>query len=153
MRTVNLEGISYLGADVVAELVSANLAKHSMHDINFVCLDAVTDGLPKADLVICRDLLVHLDLKDGLRVLQNVYRSGAKYLLTTTFPDRRVNREFSKVYRNWRPLNLEISPFRLPRPILLINEDCREGQGQFRDKSLGLWSVAELGLLKGTIRQ
>ena len=45
---------------------------------------------------------------------------------------------------DWRPLNLERPPFGFPPAHELINEQCSEGNGAFRDKSLGLWRIADL---------
>jgi hypothetical protein len=44
----------------------------------------------------------------------------------------------------WQPLNLEQEPFCLPPPIKLIAEGCTEVDGQYSDKSLGLWKVSDL---------
>jgi hypothetical protein len=32
----------------------------------------------------------------------------------------------------------------LPPPILVINENCTEHDGQYAHKSLGLWKIADL---------
>jgi hypothetical protein len=46
-----------------------------------------------------------------------------------------------KIGVGWRPLNLEIAPFNLGKPIALINEDSKERRGKYSDKSLGLWKI------------
>jgi hypothetical protein len=74
---------------------------------------------------------------DVQRALANFKRSGARYLLATTFPTVQENSDTQNGV--WRPLNLEKGPFHLPRPIALINEKCTEAQGRYQDKSLGLW--------------
>ena len=38
-------------------------------------------------MILCRDCLVHLTFDDARAALQNLRRSGSKYLLTTTFTD------------------------------------------------------------------
>jgi hypothetical protein len=100
------------------------------------------DPLPEADLLLCRDCLVHLSFADIGRALSNVLRSGLPYLLTTTFPECEVNEDI--VTGDWRPLNLELEPFGFPPPSELLNERCSEAGGLFADKSLGLWQLAEL---------
>jgi len=152
MKEVDLSGVRYIGADVVPTIISSNLSKYSKEDVKFVQLDARADQLPRVDLVICRDLLVHLRLHDCFRVLQNIHQSGSRLLLTTTFVGRRKNKELKTKGKNkelktkgvWRPLNLEIPPFSLPTPILLVNEKCNEGNGNYGDKSLGLWKIEDL---------
>jgi hypothetical protein len=92
------------------------------------------------DLVLCRDCLVHLSSKDAVAALRNLKRSGSTYLLATTFPEHTDNPDVITGY--WRPINLELPPFALPRPMLMINEGCPERGGA--DKSLGLWRIADL---------
>jgi hypothetical protein len=42
-------------------------------------------------------------------------------------------------------LNFERAPFNWPPPAELPNEDCLEAGGGWRDKSLGVWGLAEIG--------
>lgn len=98
--------------------------------------------LPPADLVLTRDTLVHYDFATALRALANLRRTGASWLLATTFPDRRANRDCA--LGGWRPLNLTLPPFAFPPPLRLIREECRENGGAYRDKSLDLWRMADL---------
>lgn len=91
------------------------------------------------DLILCRDCLVHFSDEDVFRALRNLARSGSRYLLTTTFPERPVNPPIRT--GKWRPLILQAVPFALPPPERLINEQCTEGAGAFADKSLGLWRL------------
>jgi chemotaxis methyl-accepting protein methylase len=77
---------------------------YGSNDIEFHVINIITDHLPKADVILCRDCLVHLKLGDGLKAIQNFKRSGAKYLLSTTFPDHAENTD---EFRYWRPINLQ----------------------------------------------
>lgn len=70
--------------------------------------------------------------------------SKSKYLLTTTFTNRKRNMNIKT--GNWRPLNLEIEPIHFPKPILLISENCTEGNMAYTDKSLGLWELDKLNI-------
>ncbi len=142
MRLIDLKGVSYIGIDIVRELIAQNNARYSRDNVRFQVLDIVKDSLPRADLILCRDALVHFFFKDVLRTLRNVIRTGARYLLTTTFP-KHQNVEI-KARGWWRPLNLEQAPFNLPPPVQLINEECIEMGGIFADKSLALWALDEL---------
>jgi hypothetical protein len=133
---------SYLGADVVTELVAENERLHADATHRFLTLDLTRDPLPPADLILCRDCLVHLSFEDVLSALRNVARSSATYLLTTTFVGCEQNEDI--VTGDWRPLNLERSPFDLPAPLRLVDEHTPEGGGAFADKALGLWRISEL---------
>jgi hypothetical protein len=142
MAAVALPGVSYLGGDVLPELVAAAAARNRDSERRFTVLDLTSSELPPADLLFCRDCLVHLSIADAWLALANVKRAPIDFLLTTTFPGTTTNIDITT--GDWRPLNLERAPFSLPRPRLLVNEGCTESDGRFRDKSLGLWSVAEL---------
>jgi hypothetical protein len=141
MKSVNLSGVRYVGADIVPALVKQN-RRHQSATIAFRRLDLVTDTLPQVDLVLCRDCLGHFSVQDVFRALQNIRRSRSTLLLATTFPRRSWNADIPT--GQWRPINLQADPFRLPCPMELIEEGCTEASGQFADKSLGLWMIADL---------
>jgi hypothetical protein len=142
MRHVDLAGIDYLGADIVEELVERNQRIHGKDGIRFRKLDLVKDRLPPADLILCRDCLVHLSFAEAQRSLRNICASGAKLILTTTFPERTTNADIRT--GEWRTLNLQLAPFLLPHPLRLINEGCSEADGAYADKSLGLWKIEDV---------
>jgi hypothetical protein len=133
----------YIGVDIVEELVESNRLRFPGPSREFRCLDLINDPLPRADLILCRDCLVHLNFAQALRVLQNFRRSGATYLLTTTFLRRSRNADL--VGNDlWRTLNLELAPFRFPAPLRVLDEKCTEGDGNYADKSLGLWRLVDI---------
>jgi hypothetical protein len=140
MAAVALPDIRYVGADLLPE-VAARAAARSP-DRHFLSLDLTVSALPPADLLLCRDCLVHLSFGDIARAVANVRRAGIRYFLATTFPDEPTNRDITT--GDWRPLNLEQPPFGFPRPVEILSEGCTEGGGVFADKSLGLWRVADL---------
>ena len=140
MQHVELGEIRYIGAELLPELVSENAERYAPLGWEFVTLDLTRDPLPEADLVLCRDCLVHLSFEDIDRVLANIRRSGARYLLATTFPDEQSNVDV--VTGDWRPLNLELAPLDLGAPLDLLTEGCTEQDGAFSDKALGLWDIS-----------
>jgi hypothetical protein len=91
---------------------------------------------------LCRDCLVHFSFGNIIAAFRTMKASGVRYLLTTTFLDRQVNEDI--VDGDWRPLNLERSPFLLPAPLSAILEDCVEEGGAYADKALALWNVSDL---------
>jgi hypothetical protein len=132
----------YIGLDVVPALI-AHLQQVNRHpNRRFICSDLTRDVLPPADVILCRDCLVHLSFRDIAAALANFQRSGARYLLTTTFIDREANGDIPT--GAWRPLNLQAAPFHFPPPIALVDEKCLHSGGQCRDKRLALWAVATL---------
>ncbi len=139
MQTVALPVREYIGCDIVEEVIRQNQKKFGNAHRDYRVLNLVSDDLPKADLIFCRDCLVHLSFQDIKKALANIKRRGISYLLTTTFTNTQENQDI--VTGDWRTLNLEKSPFSLPAPLRLINEKCTEGNGYFADKSLGLWKM------------
>ncbi len=138
MSLVPKEGIHYIGADIVGGLID-RLSESHPHE--FRLLDVTTSPLPTVDLVLTRDCFVHLSYAAIFAAVQNIRASGAKYLLTTTFPGRE-NREIQT--GDWRPINLQAEPFLFPAPLEVINEGCTECGGAFADKSLALFQISDL---------
>lgn len=149
MAGVDLRGASYVGADLVPEIIEENRERYSRFDRTFMQLDVIASALPAADLMLCRDCLVHLSNSDVLAALRNIVSAEIGWLLTTTFPDEKENIDI--LTGDWRPIDLTKGPFDLPSPLELLNEGCTEQSGAFSDKSLGLWSVSTLAdLLEAT---
>ncbi len=142
MRNVDLDGINYLGADVVEELVADNKRKFQKDGISFKKLDLLSDALPKVDLIFTRDCFVHFSFNDLEAALQNICQSDSTYLLTTNFTKCAENKDI--LTGQWRALNLHLAPFFMPPPIVTVNEDCPSGEGRLAAKSLSLWKIDEL---------
>ena len=139
-----LELDEYIGADIVEELVARNTARYAAQGSGrrFIKRDLTSDLLPRADVVLCRDCLVHLSYQQIFQAFANLKRSRSTYLLTTTFAELDVNHDIAT--GDWRPLNFQLPPFRLPDPVALLIEGCTEEGGAYADKALGLWEIAAL---------
>ncbi len=135
---------SYIGIDVVREIVARNQRLAGQSSAVFLHGDLTIDALPLADVILCRDCLVHFSLSDIWRALRNFKQSGSRWLLTTTFVEHDDNPDITT--GEWRPLNLERPPFRFPPPRAVVDERCLHSGGVFRDKRLGLWELADLRL-------
>jgi len=134
---------TYIGADIVPGIIADLNGRYGTALRRFIVLDLTKDPLPKVDLVLCRDMLVHFSSAHIRSALANLKRSGSTYLLTTTFIARSENLDIA-TGGDWRPLNLQIAPFAFPKPLRLISEGCTEYYNEFTDKSLGLWRLADL---------
>jgi hypothetical protein len=143
MKHVNLNSIKYIGADIVEDLIQNNLKKFNTNNIDFKTLNIITDKLDKCDLIIVRDCFVHLSYEDISNSIENIKKSGSKYLLTTTFTDFSLN--YNITTGDWRPLNLTKKPFKFASPILIVTESYENKyKHNFRGKSLGLWEIKNL---------
>ena len=145
MRLVDRRGVDYIGADIVREIAERNNREFAGAHVRFQQLDLIRGPLPKADLLFCRDCLVHLSFTDIFSSLRSACASGAEYLLTTTFPGQTSNRDIST--GEWRRINLQLAPFGFPQPLKTVNEHCTEGDGEYADKSLGLWRMNDIRIL------
>jgi hypothetical protein len=132
----------YVGIDVVPALIDANRRHWLSERRRFVCRDFVRQRLPRADLVLCRDGLVHLNARDIVSAVGNLRRSGAEYLIATTFVDDRPNLDIAT--GEWRPLNMQRPPFSFPTPLAIIDERCHHTGGIYADKRLALWRFQDL---------
>lgn len=136
--------LDYAGVDIVPSLIQANNQRVARGELigRFLVADITRDALPHADVILCRDCLVHLSFDNIARAAANFRASGARFLLATTFPEWDANRDCED--GDWRALNMTKPPFGWPAPRELIDERCEEGGGGWRDKSLGLWRLDEL---------
>ncbi|MEO8474622.1 MAG: hypothetical protein ABI477_20640 [Chryseolinea sp.] len=142
MKNVDLNGIMYIGADIVGDLIEGNNKQYGRSNIEFRKLNMIESNIPKADLIFCRDCLVHFSYKDIKKALDAVKASGSLYFVTTTFPS---HKNYDIITGDWRPLNLQAAPFNFPTPSFIENEDCMEDDsGKYQDKSLAVWKISDL---------
>lgn len=138
MQDVSLEGIDYTGCDIVEDLVESNSVQYGGRSRTFKRLDLTVDPLPRVDLILCRDALVHFSYDHAFAALRNFRASKSTYLLTTTFPKIKKNKNIET--GDWRQINLQLPPFGLPEPEheAVVPDEADEG------KVLALWKLQEL---------
>lgn len=142
MRKVDLGKIKYHGGDIVDELIKINNNKYRSRNIKFSVIDIVNDKLPKVDLIMVRDCLVHLPIDDVFKALKNIKASGSKYLLTTNFLWDHENANQNIDIGGWRRINLNKSPFNFKYPNRIIIEG--NIQSNDRDKTMSLWNIEDI---------
>ncbi len=144
MKEVQLPIERYFGMDVVPELIAKNQINYKDSGKLFINGDISRDDLPRSDLILCRDCLVHFSYEDALATLRNFKRSQAPYLLTTTFAAFTENADIQT--GGWRQLNFERPPFNFPPPEKLIDEKCWHTGGIYADKRLALWRLERIDI-------
>lgn len=133
----------YVGVDIVPSIIEALQQRHQGDaKRSFLLADLTRDPLPRCDLILSRDCLVHFSFATLRCALRNLQASGAVWLLATTFPELERNDDVEDA--DWRPLNFEIAPLNWPAPLEVINERCTEAGGAYADKSLALWRLSDL---------
>lgn len=143
MREVNFGNTSYIGGDVVKHLIESNTALYGNDRRQFRVLNLIKDQLPAADLIFCRDCLIHLSFDDAIAALDNIRASGATYLLITTDPSVRANRPIHS--GEYRAINLELPPFRLKHPLAIYRDRRKTQKGERLidpHKSLALYQLS-----------
>ena len=129
----------YTGCDIVEECIQNNASRFPDH--KFKCLDLSKDKIPQSDLLIVRDVIGHQPLDVGEKMLENIKKSGCKYLLSTTW-DRKLLANKNVRIGGWYPVNLMAPPFSLP-PAKEFLRELPNG------KTLGLWKIKNLQKEKG----
>jgi hypothetical protein len=129
-------GVTYIGADVVDELIEANRQKYSNDVYSFRSLDITTEALPRADLWLCRDVLFHFSDRDIFRTLERFANSEIEYILTSCHTEAGSNHDI--LTGDFRLLNLRLAPFHFPEPEAWI-DDWIPG---YPVRRMGLWRRA-----------
>lgn len=144
MRKVNLNGINYVGGDIVENLIKTNNERYKKDTTNFEVLDLTSSKLPKVDLIFCRDCLVHLSYKDIYKALQNIKKSESTYLLTTSFYRCEENNDI--ITGEWRRLNFTIFPFFFKEPLDVLDENYTKKGFKYSDKTMCLWDIRDISI-------
>jgi hypothetical protein len=74
-------GVTYRGSDISSVVVAQNRAAYPHR--SFEVSDGVSSPPPEGELVVFRQVLMHLSEPDNVAVLRRVEASGAKYLLAS----------------------------------------------------------------------
>jgi len=115
--------VQYTGVDIATAEITQLRKEFPEH--RFKRLDMVSAILPKADLIFSRQALQHMNAEDNLRVINNWHRSGARYVLQTTYRSD-VNSNYQLVSGGSNSLiNLETGPYNFPPPIETWSEQDR----------------------------
>lgn len=136
MRHVNLSQ-NYVGIDIVETVVASNKSNFEGPRRTFFSLDAVVDELPDANAVLCREVLFHLSFSDIRKLLRNILSKDRSYFICTS--DRQTHFNSDIPTGDFRLLNLEAWPLRLPAPIRVF-DDCTVAPRRI----LGVWDAKRL---------
>jgi len=121
----------YIGVDIVSPLINQNA--RWWPERGWLDVDICTARLPEVDLVLCRDVLMHLPLRDGAAALENFRRTHATWLVASSF-DGGTNVDIPAGQHF--PIDMRVEPFNLGRPWAVIEDDWRDER-----KYLGVWAA------------
>jgi hypothetical protein len=134
MQHADLAGVRYIGCDIVDDIILANRSRHPERE--FIKLDLVEDSLPHVDMIFSRDCLQHLPEPDIWRALRNFKRSGATWLFTSSHTV--AEQSISPNLGGFGFLNLQLAPFNLPLPLLIMPEE------HYVSKAMALWKISDI---------
>lgn len=145
MKEVPKGDCVYIGGDIVEDIVQKNNELYASDKVSFKVINMTQDELPKVDLIFCKDCLQHLCYENVALALNNFKRSGAKYLLVSSFP--RTWRNHDIYDGDYRPLNICIKPFNYPKPIYRFREKSI-AEGVECDKDMFLYDLSMVPEIK-----
>lgn len=146
-KTAGFKDVSYTGADIVpaAAVLNSRQYRHQAN-MRFMQLDLVGDELPSGqDMVLVRDVLQHLPLKDGMSMIRNIERSGVKFLVTNWHILSEKNRDVKP--GEWFMVDLFQPPYNFSLPLFYIVDgpDSSNEKGVENYKLMGVFRLPVLG--------
>lgn len=147
IKNIINKNIQYTGGDIVKELINQNNKKFSQPNVQFIEIDIIKDKLPSADILLCRDCLIHFSYENIKKFLNNFVNSEIDYILITSYESSKNNSE--KNYEindgDFRPLFLMKHPFNLPAPLAkIIDKDVEHDENSNLKCYLYLYSKNQL---------
>lgn len=125
----------YTGIDIVQKLIEKN-KKYENERVKFFAGDILTYNIPSSDLIFCRDCFIHLTFKQIFKALENFKKSGAGFIMLTSYDNCRNEDVLAGQFRK---INLLLPPFNFPAPKDIIQElPSEEG------KYFCLWKLGDL---------
>ncbi len=111
---------TYKGFDVVQSVIDSNTKNYGKSNIQFYKINTFKDFLnEKADLIIVKDVLMHLPSKDVKFFIDNILPNFKYALITHAYEENKPNSDIE--IGDFRSLNLELAPFNLENAEVLFD--------------------------------
>lgn len=114
--------IQYQGGDISYEMIKGVM--HEYPDLNVIHHDVTSDPLPDVDLLLVRDVAIHLNNRDRRALFQNWLGSKIPWILITHCRDQGPNTDI--FYQDgifpFSHVNWELAPWNFPRPTDAVDE-------------------------------
>ncbi len=148
-RLVDWGSVNYHGIDVVESIVARNSHLYGSRTVRF-SVRPLDHPLPPADLVIIKDVFIHLPNERISEILQEVTDTYGLALVTETSQiydiadGHPIGPEVNSVIEmgDMRPVNLRLSPFSLAAPVVHAYASPRPSIGgeEMKQTLLGVFS-------------
>ena len=126
MRRLQLDDITYYGADIVPSLINKIRGQHAAPKVSFKCADVTLDQFPNVHLWLCRDCLFHLSNRHIVLALRNFLSSGTPLIFTTTHLNTTGFTNVDIRTGGFRLLDLFSAPYFFPQEVLARISDWIE---------------------------
>ncbi len=113
----------YLGLDIVDKIINTNNRKYRNNEISFKTSDILVEDLPNSyDLIIIRDLFIHLKNDEILKIINKINSSDIKFFAVTSYHTSKININTNR-FGHHRFINMELDPFYLDRPFKIFDDN------------------------------
>jgi len=119
LEKTNCKTIEYYAYDIVEKIEEKfnTLEKIDHVTYSFQVFNAVTDVSVKADIILCKEMFIHLSYLHINNCLENFKKSGSTFLLCSDSHNiENKNIEYSS-FGECRHVSLMLPPFNLPEPL------------------------------------
>lgn len=113
-KNIDFSGVDYKGFDVASFVIERNINQFQKENINFFLYNGDFSLLPHADLIICKDVLQHLNNEKIKEFIANLHRF--KFALITNDIDKNVNGDC--LNGGYRVIDLRQAPFNLDLEVV-----------------------------------
>jgi len=119
MRDVSFDGMEYDGYDLLPKFVDGLRETHGRQNVRFHQANALEVDLPQADLCICKDVINHYPVSDGLRIMEKI-KASSRYFAAIAFPGNQDKDGDIPLGKYWY-IDFAIPPFNLGAPIASVD--------------------------------
>ena len=113
---IDLSDCSYVGWDADEAMIADNQSKYGLENVNFYVKDIFSYEYPSVDLIICRDVLFHVQHELATKLIDDA-KVKSNFFLSTSFRYIKKNESIKKYWDidDWAffKINLNIPPFDL----------------------------------------
>lgn len=116
------EYVEYHGGDISLGMIAE--AWRNYPELDIILHDITTDPVPAVDLLFVRDVAIHLNNEDRLKLWKNWYNSNVAWIMITHCQDEFDNQdiEYKDNQFPFSSVNWEIDPWNFPVPIDSVYE-------------------------------
>lgn len=152
MNLINDKKAKYFGFDV--SHYALNLAKEknkSNKSMSFsenpidLCESLLVCYNGEKSLIIIKEVIQHLPLADGIKMLKNIKKSGIKYIAITNHDKNLFNVDSNKevVIGDFYPNNMFLHPFNFKNPLKDVNDLIIKDAGKIKYGNLIIFNIQE----------